>query len=419
MELLRTERDGVLELSFSGRLDAYWAQHLADEVGEVLREGRHSVRLNLSRSDYISSAGIGTLVGLYKQFAAVNGSFAIVEPSRQIRQVIEMVGLAPMLTGAAAAAAAPVRAREPEAEHRQVNGTALEIYDYRVGGTLECNLVGRPERLPLAAFTAEDCHTVAASPHHLALGLGAFGASFDDCRGRFGEFLAVAGSAACQPTDGANRPDYMVASAGFVPRLSALYALSCDGNFAKLVRFESASGKGPLALSGLLENCMQTVEAETAAIAMVAETSGLMGVQLKRPPVREGAESAGLFAFPDVRAWLSFSPEQCYTRSLALIVGVISRDAAGTLAPFVRPLRNSSALHGHLHAAAFGYRPLPRGKIELDVSVRALFDAGGPVGLLHLLADERQLSAGGESELLRGACWIGPVQKISHVEELA
>jgi hypothetical protein len=27
MEMERIERDGFLELSFSGRLDAYWAQH--------------------------------------------------------------------------------------------------------------------------------------------------------------------------------------------------------------------------------------------------------------------------------------------------------------------------------------------------------------------------------------------------------
>src|SRR5579871_4418063 len=101
MEMERIERGDFLELLFHGRLDAYWSQHLAEAVGEVLREGRHSVRLNMSVTEYISSAGIGELVSLYKQFAAVNGTFYVIEPSRRVRQVIEMVGLGPTLLGSA------------------------------------------------------------------------------------------------------------------------------------------------------------------------------------------------------------------------------------------------------------------------------------------------------------------------------
>ena len=416
MDIERIERDGFLELSIRGRMDAYWSELMAAAVGETLHEGRHSVRVNLSRTDYISSAGIGALVSLYKQFAAVNGSFGVVEPSRQVKQVIEMVGLAPMLFGTAAAAPAP--AREPEFERRDVAGTGFEIHDYTVGATMECALVGRPERLREAAFSEEDCHVLSAAPRRLALGLGAFGGNFSDCRGRFGEFLAVAGAAACQPTDGAHHPDYMVASASFVPRVAALYGLSCDGDFARLVRFESASGKDPAPLSRILATCLNSVDAETAGIVMLAETAGLMGVQLTRPPVGDGVRSANLFAFPEIRSWLSFSPEHSYPRSLALIAGVVSTRPAPLLMPFVRPLRKESPLHGHLHAAAFGYRPLQKGKIDLAASVRGLFEAGGPQGLLHLLADDRQISGGGESELLRGACWIGPVRGVSRAEEL-
>ena len=50
-------------------------------------------------------------------------------------------------------------------------------------------------------------------------------------------------------------------------------------------------------------------------------------------------------------------------------------------------------------------------------TVRELFEAGGLQGVLHLLADEREIAGAGESEFLRGACWVGPVSGVSRSEE--
>src|SRR5258706_1828144 len=80
MEIVRHQREDHLELAVEGRLDGYWAQHLTSIVGEVMREGTHAVRLNLERTNYISSAGIGVLVELHRQFSAGNGSFALNNP---------------------------------------------------------------------------------------------------------------------------------------------------------------------------------------------------------------------------------------------------------------------------------------------------------------------------------------------------
>jgi len=117
MEIHRHPRTDHLEIAVEGRLDGYWAQHLSSSIADVMREGTHAVRLNLSGASYISSAGVGVLVEMYKNFTAVNGSFTVVEPSKQVRQILEMVGLAGMLLGGgvARAATAPAPAREPRA----------------------------------------------------------------------------------------------------------------------------------------------------------------------------------------------------------------------------------------------------------------------------------------------------------------
>ncbi|MCU1236078.1 MAG: anti-sigma factor antagonist, partial [Candidatus Solibacter sp.] len=387
MEIARHQREGYLELTVEGRLDGYWAQHLSGSVGEVMREGTHAVRLNLSKLSYISSAGIGALVELHQKFKAVNGSFTVIEPSSGVLRVLEMVGLATMLAGGpspvavTAVAAAPARALE----RREAGGAIFEVHEYQVGATMRCTLVGRPERLANAGFNAEDCRAIAVNEDRVALGLGAFGDHFDACRGSFGEFLAIAGGAASQPTDGTNFPDYMLSSGSYVPHLSTLYGLCCDGAFAKLVRFESASGRDPVALSLIVDMCLEVAGASTAAIVVMAESAGLMGAALKRSPA-VAEQGTRVFAYPEIRRWLSFSPERSFAHALALLGGVATTSAPEELRAFVRPMARRSQAAGHFHAAAFGYRPLQKGRLEMRSSVRGLYEAGGLQGVMHVLS---------------------------------
>jgi anti-anti-sigma factor len=404
MEIARQQRDDHLELSLEGRLDGYWAQHLTDTAAAVLREGTHAVRLNLARVSYISSAGVGALVHSHKQFVAVGGSLVVVEPSAMVAKVLHMVGLTAVLTttepgGTSATDSAPA------VERREVGGASFEIRDAQRGERLACRVLGNPALLARAGYGAADSRLLVVGENAFSLGLGSFGDGFDSARESFGEFLAVAGAAASQPTDGTNFPDYMVASGTFVPQLTALYGFTCEGGFSKLVRFEGAD---PVTLSVILSVCLEAAGGRTAGVVMVAESAGLVGATLKRPPV----SGEQVFGFPDVRQWLSFSAERCCTHSLVLAAGVVTTQAEAALGPFVRPLTRGSGMAGHFHAAAFAYRPLPKGGLEMRTAVRSLFDGGGLQSVLHLLADDREVSGSGESELLRGACWVSPVSEV-------
>ena len=75
----------------------------------------------------------------------------------------------------------------------------------------------------------------------------------------------------------------------------------------------------------------------------------------------------------------------------------------------VRPLDAAGAIEGHFHAAAFPFHPFKKGRLELKDTVRTLFEAGGLLGLLHLLHDDRDIAGVGESEFTRGACWVAPL----------
>jgi len=118
------------------------------------------------------------------------------------------------------------------------------------------------------------------------------------------------------------------------------------------------------------------------------------------------------FKYPGVRSWLSFSTERLYARSLALISGVAASSECVPLASLLRPLKTGTGPKGHFHAAAFSYRPLQKGSIDLKTTVTTLFETETLQGVLHLLTDDRLAAGPQQSEFVRGACWIGAAAEI-------
>ena len=409
MEITRQRLDDTFELKAKGRLDAYWAGHLGNEIAEVLREGARSIRLNTKEVEYLSSAGIRVLFQSYKQLQEIRGTFTVSEPSEAVRSVLELTGLADLLFEKASTGDVQVAALA-QAENFIRGNARFEILESRPG-IMTARVIGSPELLAGCQFHKEHCQELPFGQETLGIGLAAFGKNFEDCQCRFGEFLAAAGVAAYLPTDGSNVPDYILSTGDFVPRLQVLYGLACDGEFSKIVYFESTDNSLQLTLREIVEACRETAGSDAIAVAMIAESAGLMGAALRRSPALEASPQPA-FAHPQIRQWLSFTAERAYARSVAFVVGVATSNGRSRLNPIVRPLAKDCDLAGHFHAASFSYHPLKKGETNLKEAARRLFEVENLEGVLHLLNDERE-SGAGQSEFFRGVCWIGSITKIS------
>ena len=55
MKLSRRPTNHGIELIVDGRLDAYWADHLSQEINRIVQEGMHHIHLHLGAVPYISS----------------------------------------------------------------------------------------------------------------------------------------------------------------------------------------------------------------------------------------------------------------------------------------------------------------------------------------------------------------------------
>jgi anti-anti-sigma factor len=414
LEISHTRAEGHTRVVATGRLDGTWSDHLAKALDELVRAGHDQIVLDMSGIVFVSSLGLRCLLTAYKRLKAVGGSFSVEQPTDAVREVLEMAGMAGMLLAAAAASATstPVAADPaPTVESFTRPAVRGELYRHGAQG-MRGRAYGNPALLANAAFTASHNQTLEVRPDLLAIGLGAFGEHYAECAARYGEFLAVAGAAAYQPGDGSRTCDTLVTEGSYVPQVQSLYGLACTGNFTQLARFEPAEGAEQVSIGALAELVLELAGADLACLVIAGESAGLAGASLRRSPTAGTNDTAGApLGFPEVRQWLSFTTEKAHVRASAVVCGVVAK--AGTvpaaLAPFLRPLGAGCAVEGHLHAAAFRFRALPRGDLTVAAALRPWFEHDTVEDVLHLLADDREPDATLESAFTRGALWVAPL----------
>jgi anti-anti-sigma factor len=405
MEIVTQQFDDALEVKVRGRLDNNWTEHLRSNLDEFIRGGAHVIRLNLSEVSYLSSAGVGLLVLIYRQLKEIGGALIIASPSDRVKKVLDLCALTPILLTDPAPAVPALH--KTELRRFTSRNASFEVLEIASNKPLTFEMIGDPRMLKSCHFGPDDCRTIAFPPATFGFGLGALGNGFEEAQSRFGEFLAVGGSAAYLPTDGTNVPDFMVSSGELVTEVNVLYGLRCDGEFSHLLRFEALGADSPIALSELAATALEISGGKPIGMVFVVESAGLLGAALRRSPAMATAANSSPFHYPEARSWLSFSTERLYSRSLALISGIAAKSASEPLATLMRRIGSDESPVGHFHAAAFSYRPLKKGDIDLHATVATLFGTETLQGVLHLLADDRETAGPLQSEFFRGACWIG------------
>lgn len=408
IEVIATSSGDVLKMK--GRLDAQWADHLGRALDEVIRQGQHNIYLDASAIDYISSAGIRVLLVYFRRLKGIGGRLVVSDPSAQVQAVLSMSGLHNLLAEAAPAVSpVVVPERTVAVEQDIIAGVKgrFEVVLLDAAASIKVSALGRPDAF-LHPISPEQCRSCAFPARRFGLGLGAFGER-EDCRDRLGEFLAVRGMTACLPAGGTT-PDYYIGAGDYVPEVLTAYGLVGEGAFSHLIRFEATAEVGGVGLAEIAATCLEVLGKPLAGLVMVAENSGLVGASLRSLPPDTTEEA--FFTHPAARHRLTFTAERAYMDHVSVVNGFAARDSVSLLDPFLRPLLQDSDSRGHFHAAIFSYRPLPRNLMEPGPFVTQLFKEERLQGLLHLLADERPIIGIGESEWVRGLCWVAPVTGI-------
>jgi anti-anti-sigma factor len=409
MEITRNKRGDILEMVLDGRLDGLWSGQLETELQEWIRKGERHIRMDLAAVPFLSSAGIRVLVKCYKDLKKLNGSFYLTKRSDFVEEVIEVSGLQDLCAPIGEDLSSVVSG-QAVLDKLECEGMSVSVQVVSPGSSLRCRMVGDPGQITTMDYGSSGMHTLSLPPGVFGVGVGAFGSGFEDVRTRFGEFVVAGGAAAYMPSDSSNTPDFLLSRGDYIPQVQVLYSVLCDGEPSHLIRFQPSGLEGVVPLSKLVGLAHKATGAPAVGLVMMAESAGLVGAALKCSPAMDETHKSP-FKFPEIRRWISYSSERLYRKSLALVTGIALFEEVPSLQLMVRPLLNGEFPAGHFHAAAFSYRALHGEEVNLEEMVISLFEGETLQGILHLLSDHRDLQGAGESEFVRGAMWVGPIER--------
>jgi len=414
VKVVTTYYEGGAVVQVDGRLDAEWAAHLSDSLGELLRAGVRAAVVDLTQVSYVSSAGARVLTASARDFAALRGELLVAAPPPVVEDALGVAGLADQIVAPTGEGPdrrvrtsgifARVRyTQDWSAPTTAVASGSYETSPYEPGASVACRVYG--ER-------AGECHRVPFAERAFGVGIGALGDGAEECGPRLGELIGAGGVVAYLPTDGAFVPDYLATARGHAPAPYLASGVVCEGGFSHLVRFSTARAATSVPLAELAEVCLDAEGSDAVGIVAITESAGLVGAHRRQPPASVRSNGSP-FAPQALRDWLTFTAEPAYSASTALVVGVAARRALPPLAAQLRPLRGRPGLLGHFHAAVFSYRPVPQRTVALQTVVETLFQHQTLRSVLHLLHDERQAGRGSESHFVRGLAWVAPVASVA------
>jgi anti-sigma B factor antagonist len=92
MEIQNDRYGASLVVRVSGRLDAVSTPAFEAHCQQAIERGEHALILDLSPLEYLSSAGLRSILIVAKAVSAVGGEFAVAKPHGLVREVFEVSG---------------------------------------------------------------------------------------------------------------------------------------------------------------------------------------------------------------------------------------------------------------------------------------------------------------------------------------
>jgi anti-anti-sigma factor len=409
MDLEIGRRDGILTLVMRGRLDGYGAGKLADAVQASLRDDDRSVVFDLAGVNYLSSAGIRTLIAVKKRLKERNGTLALAGVQEYPRNVLDMAGVTQIFSlypGVEEAIIACKRSQDSLSVINDLartpvvrNGVVYTVEPVSPRGS-SLRVTGSLDKMLRARLTEGDIRAIPFSALQYSLGLGALGGSVADALPLLGEMITLHGSVVWLPTDGNTTPDFFtpVKETGELSIYSG-YNVALDGPFHEIVTID-AGDEGSIALSEVYRTIFDFAReqrrdfAGIIALAMWAVVDGVCSLGVKRSPIAASSPANGLpiNAEENAKEWLEENDEPKYHGDTMVSFGfgidysACSDEHLPALTDQNRPKTEQLQLHNH----GVIFRGVPwDAALDLTRQIERIVSEGEFVDMRHLKESTR------------------------------
>lgn len=400
--------EGVFLASLQGRLDAYGAHEFEQYLQSVALAGAGSLVLDLSKVEYLSSAGLRLLLATYKKLNRAGGTLALAGVQPYCLNVIDIAGFErtfPVFETVPEAVAFCERLRSqsarPEQSLRLDCGQLTFIATAKAAGAIE--VLGDVRDVLHARITPAHLCSKRFSETEYSIGLGGLGDRLPDYFPLMGEMITVGGTMVWLPTDGHDTPDFLIPQkdTGQIT-LRTAFNVVVAGGFNELIRFESGAAEGTpidVLYRALFDRARQTRPDFRGAIglAMSAQMGAVWGAGIKRSPIKEYAPAnQEMITHPsNAGQWFAFDATPRHSRATGLICGV-GADLTTDLSTYEQEEMNSVFYLNpaqarntrellHNHGVLFSPLPFPEQPVSLEAEFKRVVDEGDFIDMRHLL----------------------------------
>jgi anti-anti-sigma factor len=98
MDIQKEQVGDVHVVTPEGRLDGIYSSAFANQVGELITGSNPKILIDFTNIDFVTSAGIRAVLLLMKKAKASGGAFALCGVNDQVREVLDISGLADMFS---------------------------------------------------------------------------------------------------------------------------------------------------------------------------------------------------------------------------------------------------------------------------------------------------------------------------------
>lgn len=93
LSISTTVLNGTQTIKVEGEVDVSNASELREALDQALAASHTDIKVDVSQMPYIDSTGIGVLVGAAHRAEEVGAHVEVLEPQRNVRRVLDMLGV--------------------------------------------------------------------------------------------------------------------------------------------------------------------------------------------------------------------------------------------------------------------------------------------------------------------------------------
>ena len=384
----------TIALKVIGRIDGATSAEFDSQISALSSEKHRRIIIDFTEVTYLSSAGLRVFISNQKKLKAIDGELMLYNMNETVEEVFKLSGLNSIFK--------TIQDLTEFGAESDANHSAQQISEeYFADITYQCIKINNPDsqkselklfgdvsKLANAEYAQSDVLNIPANDLRFCCGLAAIGDEYQDYKQFFGEALSIENNFFTYPATKNPNPDYMNnidKTSNFMGNF--LYGFAFGGEYSKVVRVKSESQSYSLAeLIGLAKHVS---DSNVFGIAIIAESAGVLGMNIKKVPLLELAVGKPIDIYSNelFYDWFDFPIEHSDYEAVMLAVGVVAKSMDELPNDLRRAFSGKS--DNHIHSIIFENGLVSRNMEDFSKEISRITTELEPQKIQHLLDDTR------------------------------